>query len=50
MDYPLGSLPRLDSGIQYESLFAVGSTLFVITLIFNIGATWFVNRFREEYQ
>jgi phosphate transport system permease protein len=36
--------------IQYESLFAVGSTLFVITLIFNIGATWFVNRFREEYQ
>jgi phosphate transport system permease protein len=36
--------------IQYQSLFAVGSTLFVITLLFNIGATWFVGRFREEYQ
>lgn len=36
--------------VQYDSLFAVGSTLFVITLLFNIGATWFVNRFREEYQ
>ena len=36
--------------VQYQSLFAVGSTLFVITLLFNIGATWFVNRFREEYQ
>ncbi len=36
--------------IQYKSLFAVGSTLFVITLLFNIGATWFVGRFREEYQ
>lgn len=36
--------------IQYQSLFAVGSTLFVITLLFNIAATWFVGRFREEYQ
>jgi phosphate transport system permease protein len=36
--------------IQYESLFAVGSTLFVITFLFNVAATWFVGRFREEYQ
>ena len=36
--------------VQYQSLFAVGTTLFVITFLFNIGATLFVNRFREEYQ
>ena len=36
--------------IDYRALFAVGSMLFVITLLFNIGATWFVGRFREEYE
>jgi phosphate transport system permease protein len=36
--------------IQYSSLFAVGSMLFLITLLFNVGATWFVGRFREEYE
>jgi phosphate transport system permease protein len=36
--------------VQYQRLFAVGTTLFVITFLFNIGATLFVNRFREEYQ
>jgi phosphate transport system permease protein len=36
--------------IDYQSLFAVGSMLFVITLLFNIGAYWFVRRFREEYE
>jgi phosphate transport system permease protein len=34
---------------QYEALFAVGSTLFVFTLFFNIGAQLLVRRFREVY-
>ena len=35
--------------VDYRSLFAVGAVLFAITLLFNIAATWFVGRFREEY-
>jgi phosphate transport system permease protein len=35
--------------VDYQSLFAVGSVLFVITLLFNIAATWFVGRFRQVY-
>ena len=35
--------------VDYQSLFAVGSMLFVITLLFNIAATWFVGRYREVY-
>jgi phosphate transport system permease protein len=35
--------------VDYQSLFAVGSMLFIITLLFNIAATWFVGRFREVY-
>ena len=34
---------------DYDSLFAVGSTLFVITLLLNIAAQVIVTRFREEY-
>lgn len=34
----------------YDSLFAVGLLLFVITLAMNIISQWFVTRFREEYQ
>lgn len=36
--------------VQYQSLFAVGATLFIITLAFNIGAHLLVARFREEYE
>lgn len=36
--------------IDYQSLFAVGSTLFVMTLIFNIAATLVIGRYREEYE
>jgi phosphate transport system permease protein len=36
--------------VDYQSLFAVGATLFVITLLFNVAAQWFVRRFREVYQ
>ncbi len=35
--------------INYSSLFAVASTLFVFTLALNIIAAWIVNRFREAY-
>jgi phosphate transport system permease protein len=36
--------------IQYESIFAVGILLFVVTLIVNIFAIRFVRRFRTVYQ
>jgi phosphate transport system permease protein len=35
--------------IDYQSLFAVGSTLFVLTFALNVAAAWLVARFREEY-
>lgn len=34
---------------DYQALFAVGMMLFLMTLIFNIAAYFFVRRFREEY-
>lgn len=33
----------------YYSLFAVGMTLFVMTLLMNVIASWFTKRFKEEY-
>jgi phosphate transport system permease protein len=41
-DTPTGSL-------TYNTIFAVGSTLFVMTLILNIVSYMFVRRFREAY-
>ena len=35
--------------IDYQSIFAVGSMLFLMTLALNIAATIIVNRFREAY-
>ncbi len=35
--------------IEFKSLFAVGATLFVITLALNLLSTWFVRRFRTAY-
>ncbi|MDQ3514318.1 MAG: phosphate ABC transporter permease subunit PstC [Chloroflexota bacterium] len=35
---------------QYQSLFAVGLTLFLMTLLLNIVSQWLVGRFREVYQ
>jgi len=37
-------------GIEYSSLFAVGMTLFVFTLVINLLALLIRSRFREEYQ
>jgi phosphate transport system permease protein len=35
--------------IDYRSIFAVGSALFMITLLINVGANLIVSKFREEY-
>ncbi len=37
-------------GRIYFSLFAVGATLFVMTLLLNIFSQWMVARYREVYQ
>lgn len=42
-DTPAGSL-------AYKTIFAVGMTLFLITLLLNIFSFWFVRRFREKYE
>jgi phosphate transport system permease protein len=36
--------------VRYKSLFAVGATLFVITLAMNLISARLVRRFRQEYQ
>ncbi len=42
-DAPTGSL-------AYRTLFAVGTTLFLITLTLNTFSFWFVRKFREKYE
>jgi phosphate transport system permease protein len=42
-DVPTGSL-------EYKTIFAVGATLFVMTLILNVFSIRLVQRFREEYE
>ena len=42
-----GEAPR--GSLTYESIFAVGALLFVMTLLINLAAARFVRRFREEY-
>ena len=42
-----GETPR--GSITYQSIFAVGFTLFVMTLVLNLASYWFVRRFRETY-
>lgn len=44
----LGDVQR--GSVDYQSLFAVGMMLFLITLMFNIAAYFFVRRYREEYE
>jgi phosphate transport system permease protein len=41
-DTPYGSL-------SYLTIFAVGTTLFILTFIMNVVSHWFVKRFREVY-
>ncbi len=42
-DAPFGSL-------AYKTIFAVGMTLFLMTLALNIVSYWFVRHFREKYE
>lgn len=42
-DVPVGS-------IKYLTLFAVGMTLFLMTLVLNVFSFWFVRRFQEKYE
>lgn len=42
-DTPVGS-------IAFKTLFAVGMTLFLMTLTLNLFSFWFVRRFREKYE
>jgi phosphate transport system permease protein len=44
----LGDTPQ--GSIVYRSLFAVGMTLFVITLSMNVLSQWVLSRFREAYE
>jgi len=44
----LGDTPH--GTIEYKTLFAVGMTLFLITLAMNILSQWVLARFREEYE
>ena len=43
----LGDLPH--GSIGYQSIFAVGLVLFLMTLSFNILAFWLRRRYREAY-
>ena len=51
-----GHIVRISGGdlsydsIDYNSLFAIGMLLFIITLFLNIFSRYIVNRFREEYE
>lgn len=51
-----GHIVRISGGdlsydsIDYNSIFAIGLMLFVITLFLNIISRYFVQRFREEYE
>ncbi|MEM6715240.1 MAG: phosphate ABC transporter permease subunit PstC [Cyanobacteria bacterium P01_C01_bin.147] len=42
-DAPYGSL-------EFKTLFAVGMTLFVITLVLNLISYWFVRKYQEKYE
>ncbi len=50
-----GHIARISGGdlsydtIDYNSLFAIGLTLFVITLVLNVISRTIVSRFRESY-
>ena len=44
----LGETPF--GSIEYKTIFAVGLTLFAITLLMNIVSVWILQRFREQYE
>jgi phosphate transport system permease protein len=48
VEVSLGETPA--GTVEYRSMFAVGLALFVITMIINALAQWFVARMREKYE
>lgn len=44
----LGDTPT--TSLAYKTLFAVGMTLFVITLVLNMFSYWFVRKFQQKYE
>ena len=44
----LGDTPR--NTLEYSTIFAVGTLLFVTTLVMNILAQWLLSRFRDVYE
>ncbi len=44
----LGDTPA--GTVEYQTLFAVGMTLFLMTLTMNVVSQWVLRRFREEYE
>ncbi len=44
----LGDTPA--GGIEYQTIFAVGCLLFLVTLIMNVVANIVMNKFREVYE
>ena len=47
MEVAMGDTAR--GTVEYKSIFAIGSLLFVFTLGLNLVAQWLLNRFREVY-
>ena len=43
----LGEAPH--GSVEYQTLFAVGLLLFIITLMMNLNGRWVINRYRQEY-
>ena len=44
----LGDTPT--TSLAYKTLFAVGMTLFLITLVLNMFSYWFVRKFQQKYE
>lgn len=44
----LGDTSR--GSVEYQTLFAVGATLFLLTLAMNVVSQWVLGRYREEYR
>ena len=43
-----GDLPT--GTIEFKTIFAIGLTLFIFTLLMNLLSQYFVRRFREAYE
>jgi phosphate transport system permease protein len=43
----LGDLPH--GSVGYQTIFAAGLTLMLVTLVFNLAGYWLRRRFREAY-